>query len=57
MAYKIDPSRCIKCLLCISNCPVGAITEESDACVIDETLCVSCGTCAAGCPCEAISEE
>ena len=56
MAYKIDPDKCVACGTCISECPVGAISE-GDVYSIDPDMCASCGTCAGVCPMGAISEE
>ena len=67
MAHKIDEKECLKCGICVSKCPQGAITEvvtESDGLVVHNTRvdpdkCNDCGICeAAGddgyfCPAEA----
>lgn len=70
MPSKIDESICLKCGLCIKNCPHGAIegsnpTKVSTSDVyervwVDPDLCQDCGTCTSmdyWCPAEAISEE
>ena len=67
MPYKIDAAKCLKCGLCISNCPEGAITAddkvtEDDGLVlytarIDTDKCTECGTCVSyewWCPAKAI---
>lgn len=54
MAYKIT-DRCVACGTCISECPMGAISE-GDIYKIDADSCVSCGTCASVCPNNAIDE-
>ncbi|CEM62593.1 4Fe-4S dicluster domain-containing protein [Treponema phagedenis] len=56
MAYKIS-EECINCGACKSECPVNAISEQTDMHVIDAGLCISCGACAEVCPAQAISEE
>ncbi len=43
----LDQEKCIKCKLCIKNCPVNAVSEDF---VIDNTLCVRCDTCIEICP-------
>ncbi len=40
--------------ICITKCPVGAITKRSDGIVdIDESMCVGCGACRMYCPYDA----
>ena len=54
MAYTIDDS-CIACGVCISDCPVDAITE-GEPYKIDADACIDCGVCASGCPVDAPKE-
>lgn len=56
MAYKIDPELCSACGTCISECPVGAISE-GDVYSINPDECIDCGACADVCPVEAIHPE
>ena len=56
MARKIDPEKCVGCCSCKDNCPVEAISQDGDKCVIDADKCVDCGACEGNCPVEAISE-
>ncbi|MFA7183824.1 MAG: NADH-ubiquinone oxidoreductase-F iron-sulfur binding region domain-containing protein [Victivallales bacterium] len=44
---KIDPSKCVKCRLCIKNCPVDAVSDDF---VIDNNKCPRCNTCIEVCP-------
>ena len=48
---KLDQSKCVKCRLCIKNCPVGAISDDF---VIDNNKCTRCNSCMAACPKKAI---
>jgi len=44
---KIEHDKCIKCKLCIKNCPVNAVSDDF---VIDNTLCTRCKSCIEVCP-------
>ncbi len=62
VAYKVIPDKCIGCQLCVSRCPVNAITMVDGIAVIDPAKCINCGICANGnnsdfngCPVSAIS--
>lgn len=48
---KLDQDKCVKCGLCIKNCPVNAVSAEF---VIDNRACVRCNTCIEVCPKKAI---
>ena len=48
---KLDQTLCVKCRLCIKNCPVGAISDDF---VIDNNKCTRCNSCMAACPKKAI---
>ena len=43
----IYKDNCIKCGLCIKNCPVDAISEDF---VVDNSKCTRCNTCIEICP-------
>ena len=57
MAHKIDEKECIKCGICVSKCPEGAITEvveyveglEIHNTSIDPDKCNDCGICVQRC--------
>ena len=50
---KVDPSKCIKCRLCVRTCPVGAIDPETI--VVDNDKCSKCNSCIEVCPKKTIS--
>jgi electron transport complex protein RnfB len=45
---------CIKCKICVKNCPAEAIVVEGGAAVIDQAKCTACGVCVEKCPTGAI---
>lgn len=54
------PERCTRawskqsvCSLCVTACPVGALSLDDGRVVVDGSVCVMCGVCAAACPLEA----
>jgi len=53
--YIINPDDCIGCRICVTACPVDAISMTADnKAVIDQDLCIQCGICVASCPVQAI---
>jgi NAD-dependent dihydropyrimidine dehydrogenase PreA subunit len=48
---------CILCGACEPECPVEAISEGDEKCVIDQDLCTECQACIDVCPTEAIIEK
>lgn len=61
--HTVDEKICIGCGLCVSVCPVEAISMENGKAKIDKELCISCGICEvgnnqnySGCPVGAISK-
>jgi len=49
---KVDHDKCVKCKLCVRNCPVGAI--DANSVEIDSAKCTRCDGCVAVCPKKAI---
>ena len=45
---------CSRCTVCLSACPVEAISRHEDQIVIDLDKCTICGICASVCPSGAI---
>lgn len=48
---QLDQSKCVKCKLCIRNCPTSTISENF---VIDNANCLKCNSCLEICPKKAI---
>jgi energy-converting hydrogenase B subunit K len=59
MKYKYRVSGgCVLCLMCVYECPVGAISIKEDvSTVIDEEKCIGCGSCYRNCQTGAIVRE
>jgi NADH-quinone oxidoreductase subunit F len=46
ISYYIDPNECQACLLCLRECPTGAIKGDKDQIHwIEQEKCIKCGTC------------
>jgi uncharacterized Fe-S center protein len=54
MFPRVRSSKCVKCMLCVRECPVRAISNEIK---IDKKLCTGCGKCAEICPYKAIETD
>ena len=51
ISYYIDPNKCQACMICLKQCPVGAIAGgKNQIHVIDQEKCTKCGTCFEVCP-------
>lgn len=54
--YKVAGG-CVLCLMCVYECPVGAISiMENVSTRIDPDKCIGCGSCQQNCQAEAIIE-
>lgn len=51
-AYTLDydKDKCLKCGLCVTKCPMHAITQGEDGYVVLDDTCVRCGQCVPSCP-------
>ena len=51
ISYYIQPEKCKGCMICLRNCPVGAISGgKREVHFIQQTKCTKCGTCFEVCP-------
>jgi len=56
--YSIDPEKCKACMLCVKNCPEGAIFgEEKQPQTINQEKCIKCGLCRDVCKFEAVKVQ
>ncbi len=59
LKFSVDDTRCIRCSLCVSDCPSGIINRSGAGCPSvapqAEASCISCQHCLAVCPQAAIS--
>lgn len=54
LRLKIEFSKCARCRLCLSVCPVNAIREKNEMIQIKDIECISCMSCQEICPNAAI---
>jgi Pyruvate/2-oxoacid:ferredoxin oxidoreductase delta subunit len=54
MVLKSCKKGCIKCELCVKNCPEQCIVMDNGIPKVDYSKCVACGTCAGKCPTKVI---
>jgi NADH-quinone oxidoreductase subunit F len=51
ISYSIQPDKCKGCMICLRNCPVGAISGgKREVHYIQQDKCTKCGTCFEVCP-------
>jgi len=51
VSYYIEPEKCQACMICLKNCPAGAIKGgKNQIHVINQAKCTKCGTCFDVCP-------
>ncbi|HEX2959908.1 MAG TPA: NADH-ubiquinone oxidoreductase-F iron-sulfur binding region domain-containing protein [Chitinispirillaceae bacterium] len=56
LSFKIMSDKCKKCKLCVTNCPVNAISGDREkGYTIDQEKCIKCGRCFDVCKFEAIA--
>ncbi|MGD9108061.1 MAG: 4Fe-4S binding protein [Gammaproteobacteria bacterium] len=55
MTATVDKEKCTAQGICVSVCPVGAITIENGKAIIDPEKCIDCEACLDACPEAAIS--
>ena len=53
----IDENRCIRCGICVNECPVNAIRMKNGKAVIDMKKCIRCKRCHDVCPQKAVRHD
>ncbi|MFV0380217.1 MAG: 4Fe-4S binding protein [Anaerorhabdus sp.] len=57
MPVTVDKDLCIGCTACVSVCPTGALSMDSnDKAECEPSACIDCGACVGACPVSAISQ-
>lgn len=49
-----DPENCTVCEVCLSRCPMDALSLDDEQIVVDQMLCIGCGLCVSTCPSESM---
>lgn len=52
--YRVNASKCVKCMACVKNCPVGNIVYENGKFRFGGK-CIGCARCAFNCPADAVT--
>lgn len=56
--FEIRQEKCKRCMLCVKECPVGAISgDRNKGIVIEKTKCIACGECYNVCRFEAVARR
>ena len=51
ISYRISPDKCKACMICLRECPVGAIQGgKKQVHIIEQSKCIRCGVCMSICP-------
>ncbi len=53
----VKEEMCAGCLLCVGECPSGAIQPYGDVARIDNAVCIRCGVCHEVCPNDAVRHD
>lgn len=54
MSFSVRTDVCIRCNMCVVECPTGLLVMKEEGPVAGRGSCISCGHCVAVCPTEAI---
>ena len=52
---QVNSEKCVKCRLCVKNCPMRAMSLKNGSIKNDVSLCIKCGVCQHNCPIKAIT--
>jgi uncharacterized protein (DUF362 family)/ferredoxin len=54
VVIKVNQRKCKRCLTCVKQCPVQALSKQGNRIVLDEAKCISCFCCGECCPNDAL---
>jgi uncharacterized protein (DUF362 family)/ferredoxin len=54
VVIRVNQRKCKRCLTCVKQCPVQALSKQGDKIVLDQAKCISCFCCGECCPNDAL---
>lgn len=57
MSFSVNTEVCIRCNMCVAECPTGLLKMSDNGPVAGRGSCIACGHCVAVCPTEAIDYD
>ncbi len=54
VVIRVNQRRCKRCMTCVKQCPVQALSKQGDKIVLNQARCISCFCCGECCPNDAL---